>query len=119
LEQAGGNPDKAVDYPSKPLNHIECFNPGGETDITARIQEPVLKKYYKEGVVISYKVGGVSVGWAELVASKPTAIPWRGTTSPTSSCSRCLLIGVAIVFLMVVVFQHLLDVPLPPGTLFE
>jgi putative tricarboxylic transport membrane protein len=76
-------PLMAADYPSKPLNYIVCFNPGGETDITARIQEPVLKKYYKEGVVINYKIGGGgSVGWAELVTSKPDGYTLAGHNLP-------------------------------------
>jgi tripartite-type tricarboxylate transporter receptor subunit TctC len=76
-------PAMAADYPSKPLTYIVCFNPGGETDITARIQEPVLKKYYKEGVVISYKIGGGgSVGWAELVKTKPDGYTLAGDNLP-------------------------------------
>jgi len=76
-------PVMAEDYPNKPLTYIVCFNPGGETDITARIQEPVLKKYYKEGVVISYKIGGGgSVGWSELVSSKPDGYTLSGHNLP-------------------------------------
>ena len=76
-------PVMAADYPNKPLNYMVCFNPGGETDITARIQEPVLKKYFKEGVVISYKIGGGgSVGWAELVRSKPDGYTLAGDNLP-------------------------------------
>jgi len=76
-------PAMAADYPSKPLTYMVCFNPGGETDITARIQEPVLKKYYKEGVVITYKIGGGgSVGWAELVKSKPDGYTLAGDNLP-------------------------------------
>ncbi len=76
-------PAMADDYPSKPFTYIVCFNPGGETDITARIQEPVLKKYYKEGVVITYKIGGGgSVGWSELVSSKPDGYTLAGHNLP-------------------------------------
>ena len=73
----------AKDYPSDPLNYILCFNPGGETDITARIQEGPLKKYFPEGIVISYKVGGGgSVGWSELVSSKPDGYTVAGFNLP-------------------------------------
>jgi tripartite-type tricarboxylate transporter receptor subunit TctC len=76
-------PAMAADYPSKSLNYIICFNPGGESDITARIQELPLKKYYKEGVVISYKIGGGgSVGWSELIASKPDGYTLAGHNLP-------------------------------------
>ena len=36
----------AADYPTKRLTYNICFNPGGESDITARFQEPPLKKYF-------------------------------------------------------------------------
>lgn len=73
----------AKDYPSEPLNYIICFNPGGESDITARIQEAPLKKYFPDGVVISYKVGGGgSVGWSELISSKPDGHTIAGFNLP-------------------------------------
>ncbi|MBE0602531.1 MAG: tripartite tricarboxylate transporter substrate binding protein [Deltaproteobacteria bacterium] len=76
-------PAMAEDYPSKSLNYMICFNPGGESDITARIQELPLKQYYKEGVVISYKIGGGgSVGWSELIASKPDGYTLAGHNLP-------------------------------------
>ncbi|MFV0439405.1 MAG: Bug family tripartite tricarboxylate transporter substrate binding protein [Desulfopila sp.] len=82
---AGVFPLRAMgqDYPSDPLNYILCFNPGGETDITARIQEGPLKKFFPKGVVISYKVGGGgSVGWSELVSSKPDGYTIAGFNLP-------------------------------------
>jgi len=73
----------AEDFPSETLNYILCFNPGGESDITARIQEAPLKKYFKDGVVISYKVGGGgSVGWSELIQSKPDGYTIAGSNLP-------------------------------------
>jgi tripartite-type tricarboxylate transporter receptor subunit TctC len=73
----------AEKYPSDPLNYIVCFNPGGESDITARIQENPLKKYFTEGVVISYKIGGGgSVGWSELIGSKPDGYTIAGFNLP-------------------------------------
>ena len=73
----------AAKYPDKPLNYIVCFNPGGESDITARIQEQPLKKYFGQDVVISYKIGGGgSVGWSELVHSKPNGYTVAGDNLP-------------------------------------
>lgn len=70
-------------YPEKPLNYIICFNPGGESDITARIQEQPLKKYFGQDVVISYKIGGGgSIGWSELVRSKPDGYTIAGDNLP-------------------------------------
>jgi tripartite-type tricarboxylate transporter receptor subunit TctC len=73
----------AEKFPSDPLNYVLCFNPGGETDITARIQEAPLKAYFPEGVIISYKTGGGgSVGWSELVSSKPDGYTIAGFNLP-------------------------------------
>jgi len=73
----------AEKFPSDSLNYIVCFNPGGESDITARIQEEPLKKYFSKGVVISYKTGGGgSVGWAELIDSKPDGYTIAGSNLP-------------------------------------
>jgi len=76
-------PAQADEYPSKPLTYIICFNPGGESDITARFQEQPLQKYYKDGVVITYKIGGGgSVGWSELIKSKPDGYTIAGDNLP-------------------------------------
>jgi tripartite-type tricarboxylate transporter receptor subunit TctC len=73
----------AAAYPSKPLTYMICFNPGGESDITARIQESALKKYYGQEVVITYKIGGGgSVCWSELVQSKPDGYTIAGHNLP-------------------------------------
>jgi tripartite-type tricarboxylate transporter receptor subunit TctC len=73
----------AGDYPSKPLTYIICFNPGGESDITARLQEQPLKKAFGQEVVIVYKIGGGgSVGWSELVQSKPDGYTIAGDNLP-------------------------------------
>jgi tripartite-type tricarboxylate transporter receptor subunit TctC len=73
----------AAGYPSKPLTYMICFNPGGESDITARIQESALKKVYGQEVVISYKIGGGgSVCWSELVQSKPDGYTIAGHNLP-------------------------------------
>lgn len=72
-----------ADYPIKSLNYIICFNPGGESDITARIQEAYLKKYFGKDVIISYKIGGGgSVGWSALVKSKPDGYTIAGHNFP-------------------------------------
>lgn len=57
----------AQDYPAKPVNYVIPFGPGGESDITARHQQPFFKKLFGEDLVISYKPGGGgAVGWAQL-----------------------------------------------------
>lgn len=57
----------AADYPSKPIDYIIPFGPGGESDITARLQQPFFKEMFGQDLVVSYKPGGGgAVGWAEL-----------------------------------------------------
>ncbi len=74
---------QAGDYPSKPLTYIVCFNPGGESDLTARIQEKALEKYYGHDVIITYKIGGGgAIGWSELVRSKPDGYTIAGDNLP-------------------------------------
>ena len=74
---------QAAVYPSKPLTYMVCFNPGGESDITARIQEASLKKHFGQDVVIQYKIGGGgSVGWSALVRSKPDGYTIAGHNFP-------------------------------------
>lgn len=56
-----------AEYPEKPLTYIIPFNPGGESDITARLQEPELEKMLNVAVNVTHKPGGGgSVGWSEF-----------------------------------------------------
>jgi amino acid transporter len=75
-------------------------------------------------------VGGILLSWAVLLRPLGFAltgivgfggISWYlgGMRREIRDVGRCLLIGVAIVVLMVLVFQRLLEVPLPRGTLFQ
>ena len=57
----------AEDYPSKGINYVIPFGPGGESDITARHQQPFFKKLFGQDLIISYKPGGGgALGWAQL-----------------------------------------------------
>lgn len=73
-----------AEYPEKPLTYVMAFNPGGESDITARIQEKPLEKYFGQSVNIVYKIGGGgSVAWSELVKStKPDGYTIAGHNLP-------------------------------------
>lgn len=76
-------PAGAADYPAKRLNYNICFNPGGASDITARIQEAALKKHFGQDVVINYKIGGSgALCWSELVGSAPDGYTIAGHNLP-------------------------------------
>ncbi len=70
-------------YPDKPINYVICFNPGGESDITARIQQKPLEEVLGVPVVMVYKKGGGgAVGWSELMRTKPDGYTIYGTNLP-------------------------------------
>lgn len=57
----------ALAFPDKPVDYIIPFGPGGESDISARLQQPFFKDKFDQELVVSYKPGGGgAVGWAEL-----------------------------------------------------
>jgi len=72
-----------AEFPDKPLTYVICFNAGGESDITARIQQQPLEKVLVVPVVIVYKKGGGgAVGWSELLRAKPDGYTVYGTNLP-------------------------------------
>jgi tripartite-type tricarboxylate transporter receptor subunit TctC len=57
----------AQNYPVKPVNYIISFNPGGESDITARMQQSHLEKILGVSVNVTHKPGGGgAVAWSEF-----------------------------------------------------
>jgi len=74
---------QAAKFPEKPINYLIPFNPGGESDIFARAQQPLLEKALGQSVLISYKTGGGgSVGWNDLIRSKPDGYSTAGFNLP-------------------------------------
>jgi len=72
-----------AEFPEKPVNYIIPFGPGGESDITARFQEPFFKKLFGQNLVISYKPGGGgAVSWAQLNKMKGDGYTIMGTNLP-------------------------------------
>ncbi len=45
----------AAEFPEKPVSYIITFKPGGESDVTARFQQPFFKKMFGQELVISYR----------------------------------------------------------------
>jgi len=73
----------AAEYPSKRITYNICFNPGGESDITARFQEQPLKKLLGVDIIIQYKIGGGgALCWSELVQTKPDGYTIAGHNLP-------------------------------------
>ena len=69
-------PAAAQEFPSQSVNYIIPFGPGGESDITARFQQPYFKELFGEDLVITYKPGGGgAVGWSQL-----NSMPADGST---------------------------------------
>ena len=70
-------------YPEKPVNYIIPFGPGGESDITARHQQPTFKALFNEDLIISYKPGGGgAVGWSQLNGMKGDGYTIMGINLP-------------------------------------
>ncbi|PMR67665.1 hypothetical protein [Halomonas heilongjiangensis] len=40
----------AVDFPERGLTYVNSFNPGGEIDVTARMQQPLLEEYFGQRI---------------------------------------------------------------------
>jgi tripartite-type tricarboxylate transporter receptor subunit TctC len=70
-------------FPNKRITYNICFNPGGESDITARFQEQPLKKILGVDIAINYKIGGGgALCWSELVQTKPDGYTIAGHNLP-------------------------------------
>jgi tripartite-type tricarboxylate transporter receptor subunit TctC len=73
----------AAGYPDRPITYLIAFSPGGESDVTARMQQKYLENDLKTKIIITYKTGGGgSVCWAELVRSKPDGYTIAGINEP-------------------------------------
>lgn len=73
-----------AEYPDKPISYIIPFNPGGESDVTARLQESHLEKFLGVPVNISHKPGGGgAVAWSEFQrTAKPDGYTIIGCNIP-------------------------------------
>jgi tripartite-type tricarboxylate transporter receptor subunit TctC len=74
---------KEAPYPIRPISYLICFDPGGQSDRVARLQQPHLSSILGQKVLIDYKVGGGgSLGWRELVRGKPDGYLMAGFNIP-------------------------------------
>lgn len=73
----------ATGFPEGPITYIIAFSPGGESDVTARMQQKYLEDNLKTKILITYKTGGGgAVAWSELVRSKPDGYTIAGVNEP-------------------------------------
>lgn len=73
----------AAGYPEKTVNYIIPFGPGGESDISARLQEPVFKQLTGQTMAIQYKPGaGGAAAWAQLNGMAADGYTVMGTNLP-------------------------------------
>lgn len=72
------------EYPIRPINYILPFDAGGESDITARMQQKPLEEILDTKVIVQYKPGGGgALGWQELVSdTKPDGYNIMGSNLP-------------------------------------
>jgi tripartite-type tricarboxylate transporter receptor subunit TctC len=63
-------PAIAQDFPSRAVEYIIPFDPGGESDITARLQEPLMQEALGVSVNVRHQPGGGgAVAWADFQAN--------------------------------------------------
>lgn len=73
-----------AEYPEKPIAYIISFNPGGESDVTARLQESHLEKFLGVPVNVTHKPGGGgAVAWSDFQrTAKPDGYTIIGVNIP-------------------------------------
>lgn len=58
---------QADDFPSKDIQYVIPFGPGGESDISARLQQKYFEEITGEQLIVQYMPGGGgAVGWSQL-----------------------------------------------------
>jgi tripartite-type tricarboxylate transporter receptor subunit TctC len=73
----------AAGFPDKTVNYIIPFGPGGESDVSARLQEPVFKQLTGQTMAIQYRPGaGGAAGWSQLNGMAADGFTVMGTNLP-------------------------------------
>lgn len=79
----GGGSGNAEDYPQRPIDYVLPFDAGGESDITARLQQEPLAEELGQQVNVSYQPGGGgALGWSELTRTAPDGYTIMGCNLP-------------------------------------
>ena len=74
----------AQDWPSKPVTMIVPYNPGGTTDILARLAADAISASIGQPVVVENKPGAGGVVGATLAAGAPRRRTGPGNQGPRS-----------------------------------
>lgn len=70
-------------YPEKPITYIIAFNAGGESDISARFQQPFFKELTGQQAIIKYQAGaGGAQAWSQLNSMEGDGYTIMGTNLP-------------------------------------
>ena len=73
----------AADFPKGPITYIIPFNPGGQSDVEARMQQPYLEKMLGVPIVINYMPGaGGGLAWTKFAQAKPDGYTVCGINIP-------------------------------------
>jgi tripartite-type tricarboxylate transporter receptor subunit TctC len=70
-------------FPEKPIRYIIPFAPGGESDVAARLQQPVFRRKFGQELVIESKPGaGGALAWSQLNSLAGDGYTVMGTNLP-------------------------------------
>ena len=73
----------AADFPKGPITYIIPFNPGGQSDVEARLQQPYLEKILGTKIIVEYKPGaGGALAWTQFSKAKPDGYSVCGINIP-------------------------------------
>lgn len=71
-------------YPTKPINYIVPYPPGGPTDVAGRVLAEAIGKKIDQNIVIENKSGASgSIGIMQLIRSKPDGYNIAGLAAPS------------------------------------
>ena len=71
------------DFPKGPITYIIPFNPGGQSDVEARMQQPYLEKILGVPIVVNYMPGaGGALAWTKFSQMKPDGYNVCGINIP-------------------------------------
>jgi tripartite-type tricarboxylate transporter receptor subunit TctC len=62
----------SADFPKGPITYVIPFNPGGQSDVEARLQQPHLEKILGVPIIVNYMPGaGGALAWTKFAQAKP------------------------------------------------